>query len=75
MPRQSERDVQPNRQHGGWDVVRPGHKRASAHAATRAEAVQEARRIVKNAGGGEIRIKNEFGKLIDRDTIGGTSGS
>jgi hypothetical protein len=63
------RYVQPNRRQGGWDVIEPGRKRASAHTATKAEAIERARAIVRDEGGGEIRIKNEYGKLTDRDTV------
>jgi hypothetical protein len=54
---------------GGWDVIGEGHRRASAHAATEAEAIDRARDIVKNQGGGEIRVMNKYGKLVERDTI------
>lgn len=69
MTERSARYVQPNRRSGGWDVVKPGHKRATAHASTRGEAVKQAREIVRSEGGGDIKVKNEFGKLIDLDTI------
>jgi hypothetical protein len=64
-----DRYVQPNKERGGWDVVKEGHKQASAHTATKAEAIDRARQIVSNQGGGELRIKNERGQLIDSDTI------
>src|SRR3954466_4547612 len=65
----NDRYVQPNKERGGWDVVKEGHKQASAHTKTRAEAINRAREIVRNQGGGELRIKNEQGRLIDSDTI------
>ena len=64
-----DRYVQPNKERGGWDVVKEDHKHASAHAETKAEAIDRAREIVANQGGGELRIKNERGQLIDSDTI------
>lgn len=67
----SDRYVQPNNERGGWDVVKERHERASAHTRTKAEAVGRAREIVRNEGGGEIRIKNMHGKLIDSDTVRG----
>jgi Uncharacterized protein conserved in bacteria (DUF2188) len=65
----SDRYVQPNKKRGGWDVVKEGHKQVSAHTETKAEAINRARQIVRNQGGGELRIKNEQGRLIDSDTI------
>jgi hypothetical protein len=45
--------------------------RASAHTDTKKEAIDRAREIVRNQGGGEIRIANKDGKLIDSDTVRG----
>ena len=39
---------------GGWNVLKPGAKRASSHHATQAEAARRAWEIVHNHGGGEI---------------------
>jgi len=65
----NDRYVQPNKKRGGWDVVKEGHKQVSAHTETKAEAINRARQIVRNQGGGELRIKNEQGRLIESDTI------
>ena len=65
----NDRYVQPNKKRGGWDVVKEAHKHASVHTATKAEAIDRARQIIRNAGGGELRIKNEQGRLIDSDTV------
>lgn len=54
---------------GGWDVKKPGGTKASAHAETQAAAVDRARTIVRNAGGGEVRIHGRDGRLRDSDTI------
>jgi len=67
----SDRYVVPNSQRGGWDVVKEDHHRASAHTDRKADAVDRAREIVRNEGGGEIRISNKQGKLIDSDTVKG----
>lgn len=64
----NNRHVVPGRE-GGWDVVKEDHKRASAHTDTKKEAVDRAREIVRNQGGGEIRIQNQQGKWIDSDTV------
>ena len=65
----SDRYVQP-RSEGGWEVVKEDHERASAVTDTKAQAVGRAREIVRNLGGGEVRIKNRDGKFSDSDTQG-----
>jgi len=65
----NDRYVQPNKQRGGCDVVKELHKQVSAHTETKAQAIDRAREIIRNQGGGELRIKNEQGSLIDSDTI------
>jgi hypothetical protein len=67
----SDRYVQPNRERGGCDIVKEDHQRVSAHTRTKREAINGARTIIKNQGGGELGIKNEQGRLIDSDTIKG----
>lgn len=66
----SDRYVVPG-QEGGWDVKKEGAQRASAHTDTKKAAVDRAREIVRNQGGGEIRIANQQGKFIDSDTVRG----
>ncbi|GAA4712923.1 hypothetical protein (DUF2188) [Promicromonospora umidemergens] len=68
MGNDNARDVVPGKD-GGWDVVAPGAKRASAHADTQAQAVDRAREIVGNAGGGEVRIHGRDGRIRDSDTV------
>ena len=65
----NDRYVQPNKDRGGWDVVKELHTQASAHTETKEQAIKRARQIIKNQGGGELRIKNERGQLIDSDTV------
>jgi len=65
----NDRYVQPNKQRGGWDVVKELHKQASAHTETKEEAISRARQIIKNQGGGELKIKNARGQLIESNTI------
>jgi uncharacterized protein DUF2188 len=50
-------------------VKQPGGDRASAHADTQKAAVDRAREIVRNSGGGEVRIHGRDGKIRDSDTI------
>ena len=54
---------------GGWDVKKPGSSKASHHAETQKEAIDRAREIVKNSGGGEVRIHRADGRIRDSDTI------
>jgi hypothetical protein len=54
---------------GGWDVTRPDASRRSAHADTQQQAIDRAREIVRNAGGGEVVIHNQQGQIRDKDTI------
>ncbi|MGD8151399.1 DUF2188 domain-containing protein [Ornithinimicrobium sp. Y1694] len=68
MSKDNRRHVVPN-QGGGWDVRAPGADRASAHAATQADALRRARTIVSNAGGGEVVIHGRDGRIRDSDTI------
>jgi hypothetical protein len=64
-----DRYVVPNKDRGGWDIVQEGHRRATGHARTKAEAVAAARKALRRVGGGELRIVNRSGKITDSDTI------
>lgn len=56
--------------HGdGWAVKAPGSSRASAVAPTQKQAEAKAKQIVKNQGGGEVRIQGRDGKFRDSDTM------
>ncbi len=67
MPR-NERHVVPNPD-GGWDVKAPDAGRASAHKATQADAIDRAREIVGNTGGGEVVVHGRDGRIRDSDTV------
>lgn len=54
---------------GGWDVVAPGARKASAHTNTQMQAQDRARDIVHNAGGGEVVTHGRDNKIRDSDTI------
>lgn len=54
---------------GGWDVKKPGSSRSSGHAANQQDAIDRARQIVRNSGGGEVRIHGKNGQIRDSDTI------
>jgi hypothetical protein len=68
LTKSSDRHVVPNPD-GGWDVEAPGAQRASSHEDTQADAINRAREIVHNAGGGEVVIHGRDGKIRDSDTI------
>lgn len=52
-----------------WEVRKPGASRASAVASTQAEAIQRARDILENDGGGELKIRSAKGNIQQQDTI------
>ena len=68
MSKDCNRHVVPNPE-GGWDVVRPRADRASAHLSTQSEAIDRAREIVGNLGGGEVLIHGRDGRIRDLDTV------
>ena len=63
-----ERHVVPGKA-GGWDVVRLGAGRTSAHSPTQAEAIRRAKEIVHNAGGGEVVIHGKDGAIRGSETV------
>lgn len=63
----TRRNVVPNPK-GGWDVT-GGGDRASAHTDTQGEAIDRARDIVRNLGGGEVTIHGRDGRIRDSDTV------
>ncbi|HEX8121204.1 MAG TPA: DUF2188 domain-containing protein [Solirubrobacteraceae bacterium] len=67
----SDRYVVPNKERGGWDVVREGHKRASAHKSTQRQAISRAKEITRNLGGGEVRVQGENRKFRAADIVKG----
>jgi Uncharacterized protein conserved in bacteria (DUF2188) len=62
------RHVVPNSK-GGWDIKKPGASRSSGHTDTQGEAVRRAKEIVRNDGGGEVRIHGRDGRIRDSDTV------
>jgi hypothetical protein len=54
---------------GGWNVVAPGSELASSHHDTQQAAINRAREIVRNAGGGEIVVHDGKGLIRDSDTV------
>jgi hypothetical protein len=68
MTSENDRHVVPNSE-GGWDVVKPGADRVSSHKPTQRDAIDRAREIVGNAGGGEVVIHRPDGTIRDSDTV------
>jgi len=53
----------------GWEVVKEGHRRATAHGATKKDAIETAEDLIRQEGGGEIRILNRTGKVVGATTV------
>ena len=64
----NERHVVPNPD-GGWDIVKPGASRSSGHLDSQGDAIDRARDIVRNDGGGEVVIHRPNGQIRDSDTV------
>lgn len=64
----NNRHVVPN-PNGGWDVIKADAARASADTDTQQQAIQRATDIVRNAGGGEVRIHGQNGRIRDSNTV------
>lgn len=47
----------------GWAVVKEDHQRASAVVPTQREAIQRAKEITGNLGGGEVRVQSRHGQF------------
>jgi hypothetical protein len=67
MPKKSDRYVVNHPD--GWAVKAAGADKASGVYKTQAEAQAAARRIVHNAGGGEVVTQGRDGKFRDSDTV------
>lgn len=68
MTKRNARHVTPHPD-GGWQVTAPGASRPSARTPTQAEAIDRARDIIQNSGGGEVVIHGRNGQIRDSDTI------
>lgn len=53
----------------GWAVKAPGAQRASRVAPTQHQAINAARAILKNSGGGELLTHNRQGAIRQKNTI------
>ena len=68
----SRRYVKKDSEGKGWDVLKEGHRRATAHGATKADAVRIARELTREEGGGEIQVLNRTGKVVDASKVRGS---
>jgi Uncharacterized protein conserved in bacteria (DUF2188) len=57
------------RPNGSWANKKDGAKRASSLHKTQKAAENEARIMLKKSGGGELKTKNEKGRIRSKDTI------
>jgi hypothetical protein len=64
----TERHVVPN-PGGGWDVEAPGGSRSSAHFDQQSQAIDRARSILRNEGGGELIVHDREGRVREKDTV------
>lgn len=53
----------------GWDVVKDGHVRASAHLKRKSDAVRRAKTLTRQSGGGEVIVLGRAGKIARSDTV------
>ena len=54
---------------GTWANKKDGAERAAGIHPTQGAAAKEAKEMLQNSGGGELKIKNEQGKIRSKDTI------
>jgi len=54
---------------GSWDVLKEGHRRSTVQAPDMQSAIDRARAAVRREGGGEVRIMNRAGKMLDSRTV------
>lgn len=54
---------------GRWAVHRPGASRAISVQPTQADAIDAARLLLVNSGGGELTVHGRDGRIRDSDTV------
>lgn len=57
------------REDGTWANQRDGGERATSLHGTQKQAEKAARENLRNQGGGELKIKDEQGKIRQKDTV------
>lgn len=53
----------------GWNAKKEGASRASGVFSTQHQAEQEAKRLSRETGGGEVRVQDRQGRFRDSDTM------
>ena len=66
--RKNDRTVS-RRPDGSWANKKDGTAKAAGLHPTQAQAAREAKEMLQKSGGGELKIKNEQGKIRSKDTI------
>lgn len=57
------------REDGRFEVKKPTSQRPSAVTKTQSEAINRARKILSNDGGGELQVRGLNGRIRKQDTI------
>jgi len=70
----TNRYVKQNAQ-GSWDVLKEGHRRSAIREPSRQAAVSRAQGLLRREGGGEVRVMNDVGKVMDTRTVGASARS
>ncbi len=65
----SENDRYVVRRPEGWAVVKEHHERASELTNTQQEAIERAKEITGNLGGGEVYIQNRHGEFREGEHV------
>lgn len=61
-------NVQPN-EWVGWEIVRAGERRAADFDPTKEGAVEKARKMTRREGGGEVRVINDLGRVVESEKV------
>jgi hypothetical protein len=67
MAKKNDRTVSPGPD--GWANKKDGAERAASVHRTQAEAIKEATEMLKNSGGGELKVQSQQGRIRSKDTI------
>ncbi len=68
MMKRNDRTVS-KRPDGSWANKKDGADRAGSLHSTQSAAAAAAKAMLENSGGGELKVKNEKGRIRSKDTI------